>query len=155
VTEKIKLVLACEYTLYREAISRVLASEVDIEIVAEASNVMELNGAIKHTRADLILLDMGMNGLNALEVLSLISENNSDLGVLIFMMGYDDEKTIIEAICAGALGYILKSANTVELIKSIRALVQGEVWIQRKMMAKVISKFSSFFKRLPLHHEGL
>lgn len=154
-TEKIKLIIACEYTLYREAISRVLDSEADIEITAEVSNVLELRGTISRVKADLILLDIDMDGLKDLEVLSLIRETNSGLGVLIFIMGHHDEKRIVEAICAGALGYILKSANSLELIRSIRALVQGEVWIQRKMMAKVVSRFSSFNKYLPLQSEGL
>ncbi len=154
-TEKIRLIVACEYTLYREAISRVLASEGDIEIVAEASKVTEVKRAIRQTKADLLLLDMDISGLNALEMLDLIRKKNPDLGVLLFIMRCEDEKRIVEAICAGALGYILKSANTGELIKSIRALVQGEVWIQRKMMAKVISRFSSFIKRFSLHSEGL
>ena len=151
-TEKIKLIIGCEYALYREAISRVLAPEGDIEIVDEASNMTEAKRAIQ-TEADLLLLDMDMDGLNAPEVLSLIREKNPDLGVLLFMGRYDEER-IIDAPLAGALGYISKSADTGELIKSIRALVQGEVWIQRKMMAKVISKFSSLTRHLPLHSEG-
>jgi DNA-binding NarL/FixJ family response regulator len=151
-TEKIRLIIACEYTLYREAISRVLASERDIEIIAEASNATEVKRAIKQ-KADLLLLDMDMTGLNTLDVLSLIQEKKPNLGVLLFIMRDYDEERIKDAICAGALGYILKSANTGELIKSIRALVQGEVWIPRKMMGKVISKFSSFIKYLPLHSE--
>ena len=154
-TEKIRLIVASEYTLYREAISMVLASEGDIEIVAEASKVIEVKRAIRQTRADVLLLDMDMTELDAPDVLSLVRNKNPDLGVLLFIMRYDDEKRIVEAICAGALGYILKSANTGELTKSIRVLVQGEVWIQRKMMAKVISKFSSFIRHLPLQSEGL
>jgi DNA-binding NarL/FixJ family response regulator len=96
---------------------------------------------------------MDMDGLNAPEVLSLIREN-PDLGMLLFMGRYDDDK-IVDAIRTGARGYIPKNANTGELTKSIRALVQGEVWIPRKMIAKVISKFSSFIKHLPMHPKGL
>ena len=147
--EKIRLIVACEYTLYREAISKVLAPEGDIEIVAEASNVREVKRAIEQVRAnlikaDLLLLDMEMKGLNAPKLLSLIQEEKPNLRVLLFIMRDNDEKRIMKAICRGALGYILKSANTGELTKSIRALIRGEVWIPRKMMARVISKFSSF-----------
>lgn len=151
--ENIRLIVACEYTLYIEAISRVLVSEGDIEIVAKASKVIEIKEAIQ-TKADLLLLDMDMTGLNALKMLNLIRKKNPDLGVLLFTVRNDVEK-IVNALCAGALGYISKSANAGELTKSIRALVQGEVWIPRKIMAKVISKFSSLNKHLPLHSEGL
>jgi DNA-binding NarL/FixJ family response regulator len=87
---------------------------------------------------------MDIANLNPLEVLSLVRKKNPNLGVLLFIMRDYDEERIKKAICAGALGYILKNANAGELIKSIRALVQGEVWIPRKMMAKVISNLSSF-----------
>ncbi len=153
--EKVKLIVASEYTLYREAIHSVLAYEGDIAIVAEASNMIEICRAVGQAKADLLLLDTDMHGLNAPLVLNLIREKNPDLAVLLFLMGSDDENSIVEAICAGALGYILKTVDTAELIKSIRAIVNGEVWIQRKMMAKVISKFSSFIKDLPLHSESL
>jgi DNA-binding NarL/FixJ family response regulator len=86
---------------------------------------------------------MDMNDLDTPQILSLIRKENPGLGVLLFTMRYD-EKRIVEAICAGSLGYILKSASASELIRSIRALMGGEVWIQRKMMAKVISRFSSY-----------
>jgi two-component system, NarL family, response regulator DegU len=142
-TDQIRIIVAYEYTLYREAIRKVLDSEQDIEIVAEASKPMEIRRVIRQTKAELLLLDMDMNDLDTPQVLSLIRRKNPGLGVLLFTMRYD-EKRIVEAICAGSLGYILKSASTSELIRSIRALIGGEVWIQRKMMAKVISKFSSY-----------
>jgi len=78
-TENIRLIIGCEYALYREAISRVLASERDIEIVAEASNPTEVKRAIRQTEADLLLLDMDMTEFNAPEVLSLIRKKNPDL----------------------------------------------------------------------------
>ena len=142
-TDQIRIIVAYEYTLYREAIRKVLDSEQDIEIVAEASKPMEIRRVIRQTKAELLLLDMDMNDLDTPQVLSLIRRKNPGLGVLLFTMRYD-ERRIVEAICAGSLGYILKSASTSELIRSIRALIGGEVWIQRKMMAKVISKFSSY-----------
>src|ERR1700757_3531219 len=142
-TDQIRIIVAYEYTLYREAIRKVLDSEQDIEIVAEASKPMEIRRVIRQTKAELLLLDMDMNDLDTPQVLSLIRRKNPGLGVLLFTMRYD-ERRIVEAICAGSLGYILKTASTSELIRSIRALLGGEVWIQRKMMAKVISKFSSY-----------
>jgi DNA-binding NarL/FixJ family response regulator len=61
--------------------------------------------------------------------------------VLLLTEKYNEER-IVEAICAGSLGYVLKSASASELIRSVRALINGEVWIERKMMAKVIFKLS-------------
>ena len=118
--EKIRLIVACEYTLYREAISKVLAPEGDIEIVAEASDMIEVKRAIRQTEADLLLLDIDIAKLNTIEVLSLIKKERPNLGVLLFIMRDYDEK-IANAICTGEMGYIPKSADTGELIKSIKA----------------------------------
>jgi DNA-binding NarL/FixJ family response regulator len=138
----IKLALACEYALDREAICKILTSEKDIKVVAQVSRPEEIKKLILgQIKAELLILDMDMGGLNLLETLSLIKRKKPGLGVLLLTIGYDEEK-IIEAICAGSLGYILKTADAQELIKSVRALINGEVWIQRKMMAKVISRLS-------------
>jgi DNA-binding NarL/FixJ family response regulator len=144
-SDRIKLIVACEYALHREAISKILDSEQEIEIVAEASNPLEITEAVRQTNAAVLLLDMDMNNLDTPKTLRLIRRSNPGLRVLLFAMRYD-EKKIVEAICAGSLGYILKSASAPELIKSIRTLARGEVWIQRKVMAKVISSFLFYIK---------
>jgi DNA-binding NarL/FixJ family response regulator len=79
--------------------------------------------------------------LDLLEILRLIRKKAPTLIVLLLTEKYNEER-IVEAICAGSLGYVLKSASASELIRSVRALINGEVWIERKMMAKVIFKLS-------------
>jgi DNA-binding NarL/FixJ family response regulator len=79
--------------------------------------------------------------LDLLEILRLIRKKAPTLIVLLLTEKYNEER-IVGAICAGSLGYVLKSASASELIRSVRALINGEVWIERKMMAKVIFKLS-------------
>ncbi len=142
----ISLIVASEYALNREAICKVLASEKDIRIVAQASSSNDVERIIKNQiKASILILDIDMVNLNLLKTLSLIKTKIPSLNVLLLTTKYD-EKKIIQAICHGSLGYILNSADSSELIRSIRALMNGEVWIQRKMMAKVIYEFSFFIK---------
>jgi NarL family two-component system response regulator LiaR len=136
------LILACEYALDREALSNILASEDDLEIVAQVSRSRDIEKLISSKiKADLLILDIDMPYLDLLSTLRLIREKTPALIVLLLLEKYDENR-IIEAICAGSLGYILKSTSASELIRSIRALINGEAWIERKIMAKVISKFS-------------
>jgi DNA-binding NarL/FixJ family response regulator len=137
-----RIILACEYALDREALSNILNSENDLEIVAQLSRARDIEKLIlSKIEADLLILDLDMPYLDLLGTLRLIREKTPDLIVLLLVERYDEDR-IIEAICAGSLGYILKSASASELIRSIRALINGEAWIERKIMAKVISKFS-------------
>lgn len=137
-----RVILACEYALDREAILNILASEEDIEIVAETPRPRDIERLIlSQIKAELLILDIDMFHLDLLEILRLIRKKAPTLIVLLLTEKYNEER-IVEAICAGSLGYVLKSASASELIRSVRALINGEVWIERKMMAKVISKLS-------------
>jgi NarL family two-component system response regulator LiaR len=128
--------------LDREAIFNILASEEGIEIVAQITKPRDIERLILgQVQADLLVLDMNMFNLDLVGILRLLREKSPSLIVLLLVEKYD-EKRIFEAVCAGSLGYILKSTSASELIKSIRALINGEAWIERKMMAKVISRFS-------------
>lgn len=137
-----RVILACEYALDREAILNILASEEDIEIVAEIPRPRDIERLIlSQIKADVLILDIDMFHLDLLEILRLIRKKAPTLIVLLLTEKYNEER-IVEAICAGSLGYVLKSASASELIRSVRALINGEVWIERKMMAKVIFKLS-------------
>lgn len=137
-----RVILACEYALDREAILNILASEEDIEIVAEIPRPRDIGRLIlSQIKADVLILDIDMFHLDLLEILRLIRKKAPTLIVLLLTEKYNEER-IVEAICAGSLGYVLKSASASELIRSVRALINGEVWIERKMMAKVIFKLS-------------
>lgn len=137
-----RVILACEYALDREAILNILASEEDIEIVAEIPRPRDIERLIlSQIKAEVLILDIDMFHLDLLEILRLIRKKAPTLIVLLLTEKYNEER-IVEAICAGSLGYVLKSASASELIRSVRALINGEVWIERKMMAKVIFKLS-------------
>jgi NarL family two-component system response regulator LiaR len=137
-----RVILACEYALDREAILNILASEEDIEIVAEIPRPRDIERLIlSQIKAEVLILDIDMFYLDLLEILRLIRKKAPTLIVLLLTEKYNEER-IVEAICAGSLGYVLKSASASELIRSVRALINGEVWIERKMMAKVIFKLS-------------
>jgi DNA-binding NarL/FixJ family response regulator len=140
-----KIIVASEYALEREAIIKLLTSEKEFEIIAQASSANDikeiLNSAIS---GDILILDADMSSLDIFEIMKLIKEKSPCLKVLLLTSKYDPER-IMGAIFAGCLGYISKNASATELAKSVRALTRSEVWIERKLMSKVILRMSDFY----------
>jgi len=137
--------VASDYTLEREAIVKLLVSERDLEILAQAKSTSDVKRLIrKKTKADILVLDIHMSNLEIGGLMKSIKENIPELKVHL-LTNNNDEIKIIEAICAGCVGYISKNATALEFIKSIQSIRNSEVWIQRSLMAKVISKLSQFY----------
>ena len=139
------IIVGSEYTLEREAIIRLLVSEKDFEIIAQAGSIEEINRlVINQTKADILILDNNISSTHILELMKLIKEKTPGLKVMLLIDNYSEER-IIQAICAGCLAYISKNTSASELVKSIRALIRSEVWIERRMMSMVIYKLSDFY----------
>lgn len=140
-----KLILAIEYALEREALIKLLTSDKDLEIVAQASSINDieeiLNGAIS---GDILILDADMSSLDVFKIMKLVKEKSPRLKVLLLTSRYDPGR-IMGAIFAGCLGYISKNASALEFVKSVQALTRSEVWIERRLMSKVIRRFSNFY----------
>ncbi len=140
-----KIIVASEYALEREAIIKILTSEKELEIIAQASSTNDieeiLNGPIS---GDILILDADMTSLDILKIMQFIKEKSPRLKVLLLTSKYDPER-IMGAIFAGCLGYINKNASSTELAKSVRALTRSEVWIERKFMSRVILRWSDFY----------
>jgi len=140
-----KIIVASDYTLEREAIVKLLVSERDLEIIAQAKSTRDVKRLVLNkTKADILVLDIHMSNLEIGGLMKLIKENIPELKVHLLTENTDEIK-LIEAICAGCVGYISKNATVLEFIKSIQSIRNSEVWIQRSLMAKVISKSSQFY----------
>jgi DNA-binding NarL/FixJ family response regulator len=140
-----KVILAIEYALEREAMIKLLTSEKDLEVIAQASSTNDIKEILNSAIAgDILILDADMSCLDVFRFMKLIKEKSPRLKVLLLTSEYDLER-IMRAIFAGCLGYISKNASATELAKSLRALTRSEVWIERKLMSKVILRFSDFY----------
>jgi DNA-binding NarL/FixJ family response regulator len=140
-----KVILAIEYALEREAMIKLLTSEKDLEVIAQASSTNDIKEILNSAIAgDILILDADMRCLDVFRFMKLIKEKSPRLKVLLLTSEYDLER-FMGAIFAGCLGYISKNASATELAKSLRALTRSEVWIERKLMSKVILRFSDFY----------
>jgi two-component system response regulator DesR len=107
------------------AIRRVLAERDDIEIVAEAGAGDEVVALVVRTHPDVVLLDIGMPGVDGIECARRIRRLAPDVRILM-LTAYGDDASIAEAEAAGANGYVLKSVAAVDLPETIHQAARSE-----------------------------
>jgi len=135
-----RLILACNHTLLREGISKILDEDKSVQIVGVASNLLDLIQSLEECIFDILLLDVDFQGLNLTNILRLLKKNNSGKVILIIDDIYDEEE-LANAILAGVRGYLLKDTSSNQLKKAINAVSDGQLWVERKMMAKALDAF--------------
>lgn len=139
--DRIRILIADDHTLVRQALSQMLQMEPDFEIVGQASDGEEAFQKAKVLDPHIVLMDIHMpRGREGIEATRRITEHNPRIGVIMLTMERQDEY-LIEAIKAGAKGYLLKSANSQELIEAVRAVAAGEAQLDPAMARKVLEEF--------------
>jgi DNA-binding NarL/FixJ family response regulator len=120
------IVVAEDHALVREGTRQILAGENDLSVVGEASRGDEAVQVVVQLRPDVVLMDMRMPGINGIDATRQILAQAPDTKVVI-VSAHEDEDYVREAIAAGALGYILKTAPARELVEGVRAVAAGAV----------------------------
>src|SRR5919197_5408196 len=108
----IRVVLADDHTLFRAGIRSLLNELKEVEVVGEASDGQTALRLIEEQQPDIALLDIGMAGLTGLEVVARLAAAASPVRVIILSM-HASEAYVVQALRAGAAGYLLKDADTV------------------------------------------
>jgi CheY-like chemotaxis protein len=108
---KIRIMLADDHTLFRQGIRTLISAEADMEIVGEASNGGDAVDKANEVRPNVVLVDIGMPGLSAVESTRQIKKSRPETKVL-FLTMYDDEDYLVEGMELGASGYVLKDSPT-------------------------------------------
>ena len=123
----IRVILADDHALMRAGLRAILGSLADVEVVADATDGREaVELCIRH-RPDIVLLDVSMANLNGIGATEQIVKAGIGTRVIILSM-FGSEEYVLQALRAGASGYILKGASTSELELAIRTVAGGETW---------------------------
>ena len=130
-----KVLIANNHNLFRKGLHHRLQDAKDVEIVGDAVNGIQMISAMNDLKPDIVLHDINMPGMDTGEILSVIKGK----GIKSLVVAtHTDDNTIIAALKAGASGYLSVNTTIEELVKAIRAVHRGEMWIERKMIAKII-----------------
>lgn len=133
VTLNIKVMLADDHVLMREGIRQLLEFDGSIEVIGEASDGEECLQKLEKVKPDVLLLDINMPKLNGIEVLEEIKRKNINVKVLILTV-HNEVDYLIRAVDIGVDGYILKDSESAELKKAIMTVMDGESYIQPKLI---------------------
>src|SRR5664279_1569396 len=102
---KIRILLTDDHMLFRQGIRTLLCAEPDMEVVGEAGNAFDAVSTARQLRPDIVLMDIGMNGMSSFEATRQIRKDRPETKVVFFSM-YDDEDYLSECVDIGASGYI-------------------------------------------------
>jgi DNA-binding NarL/FixJ family response regulator len=138
----IRVLLADDHALVREGTRRLLESEGDVEVVAEAASGEEAIDAARRLHPDIAVMDIAMPGIGGIEATRAIKMYCPETAVLV-LSAYDDEPYLLALLEAGAAGFLLKSVHGHELINSIRAVSRGESVLQPSLAEKMMRRLSS------------
>ncbi len=121
----IRLILADDHTMVRQAIATTLTTDQGIEVIAQCADGVELVDAVLKTDADVILMDISMPKMNGFVALEKILHHRP--GTRVIALSMHNEPEYIDAIRqAGACGYVFKDAATDELKRAIKQVMQGK-----------------------------
>jgi DNA-binding NarL/FixJ family response regulator len=135
----VRLILADDHTLVRAGIRALLEKLPWVEVVGEAGDGREVLNLVKLHRPDVVLMDITMPGLNGLEAAERMAKEFPDVLVIILSM-HNNEEYYWRALKAGAAGYLLKKAATVELETALQRVVHGEIYLSREISARLLKK---------------
>jgi len=135
---KIRVLLADDHKLVRAGIRALLQTVADVEIVAEAADGREALSLIAAHHPDLALMDITMPGLNGLDATARIGRTFPRTRVVILSMSADED-SVLKALRAGAVGYVVKTADPAELGLAVRAVTRGERFLSSAVSEHVVA----------------
>ncbi len=136
----LRILLADDHTLVRAGIRALLAQMPDVEVVGEAGDGRGALALVKALRPDVLLMDIAMTGMSGLEAAAQVKKECPGVKVIILSM-HANEEYVMQALRAGAAGYLLKDAASVELELALKAAVAGQTYLSPAISRQVIEAY--------------
>jgi DNA-binding NarL/FixJ family response regulator len=140
--EKIKIVLADDHSMVRDALAQVLQETNQFEVLATAGDSLGLEKALKNKGIEILLIDYSMPGVDCLKVTEDIVNNKSGIRILFFSFN-KNASYAVKALNAGALGYVVKSDDIDELILALKKVYEGKSHVSSSISSEVIQKLTT------------
>lgn len=139
-----------DHEIFAKQIRRLLGAEPDLDCPCHFSHPDELMAELNYTSRppDILLLDLGLPGRDGLQVLRELADVAPGLKVLV-LTAFDDRERVYNAICNGACGYLLKTADPDEILTGIRDLLNGSAALSGAIASMILKGFA---KLGPVEH---
>ena len=136
----ISVIIIEDFKLTRVGLRCALNSNEDIKVVAESDNALDGLKLIEQYTPDIVLMDLGLAGLNGIEATVKVKEMNKEIKV-IALTSHDREEEVIAALSSGAMAYCLKDIDPSKLADVIRDVNNGVCWLDPVIARKVLDSF--------------
>jgi two-component system nitrate/nitrite response regulator NarL len=140
--QKIRIVVADDHPIFRDGLCRLLALEDDFEVVAQANDGREVLEILQKLDPDVLLLDLKMPNLDGLMTLQRLQTTRTRTRIIV-LTASEDKQEFVQAVRFGTSGIVLKQTATELLIKSIRKVHAGEIWLDSNTTAAVMRQFAA------------
>ncbi|MFE4307388.1 response regulator [Streptomyces sp. NPDC056891] len=137
----IRVLLADDQTLVRVSFAMLLESAPDMEVVGQAANGREAVELARSSRADLVVMDVRMPELDGIGATRLIAADEDLAGVKVLVLTtYDTDEHVMQALRAGASGFVVKDIHPAELLTAIRTVAAGEALLSPGPTSRLIAR---------------
>ena len=134
--------IAEDHDITRQGLRTMLENKLEARVVATTGNGIETYDLIEEHNPDLVVLDLGLPGLNGLDILGRIRENSLPVEVVVLSM-HGEDSYVSEAFRKGASGYVLKGAPLSELTDAIQSVMKNETYISTDLSEDLMNPHSS------------
>jgi two-component system, NarL family, nitrate/nitrite response regulator NarL len=138
--QAIRILVADDHAIFRDGLRKLLEVADDVQIIGEASNGVECVKMLGKFKPDILLLDLRMPEKDGLGVLEEVNFDSLPTRVIV-LTAAEDDRDVVRAMRLGARGVVLKQSASDLLLKSIRKVYDGEIWLDNRMTAEVIDAF--------------
>jgi DNA-binding NarL/FixJ family response regulator len=136
-----RLLVVDDHALLRAGIRSMLSREPDLEVVGEAGDGREAVELCHTLRPDLVLMDVSMPGIDGITATRKIKAGLPEIGVLM-LTAHADQDLLLEAVRAGAAGYVLKGVGPAELVGAVRATLVGESPVDQELVMRLVRRLA-------------
>ncbi len=135
----VSVLLVDDHKIMRDGIKAILSRGEEFRVVGEAENGPDAVQSVKRLRPDLVLMDIGLPGLNGVETTAEILRHHPECKIVILSM-YDDENSVVSAIRSGARAFILKKASDTDLLEALRMVARGGAYLSPQVSDRLLAR---------------
>src|ERR1700722_20701054 len=135
----VDVLLVDDHKIMRDGIKAILERDVEFRVVGEAESGADALQFVKQHRPELVLMDIGLPGLNGVETTAEILRYHPECKIVIVSM-YDDENSVVSAIRSGARAFILKKASDTDLLDALRMVAQGGAYLSPQVSDRLLTR---------------
>ncbi len=143
-----RILVVDDHELFRESLVTMIELQPDLQVVGQARDGLDALRMVRDTHPDLVLMDISMPGCDGIDGTRLILQEFPGTRILILSVNEDD-RSLFDALAAGARGYILKNTDKTTFLRSLRQVLSDETALSPKQATKVVDAYNRMARNAP------